>query len=65
MKIKTNSVAIINALGQFGNSVSVGVISGLSRSITAGNSSGRSEYLNSVIQTDAAINPGNSGGPLI
>jgi len=58
-------VAIGNALGQFENTVSSGVISGLSRSITAGNGSGQTEKLDKVIQTDAAINPGNSGGPLL
>ncbi|MDD2732157.1 MAG: trypsin-like peptidase domain-containing protein [Candidatus Pacebacteria bacterium] len=58
-------IAIGNALAEFRNSVSVGVISGLSRSIVAGDFSGRSELLEGVIQTDAAINPGNSGGPLL
>jgi len=58
-------IAIGNALGEFRNSVSVGVISGLSRSIVAGDMFGRSEQLEGVIQTDAAINPGNSGGPLL
>jgi S1-C subfamily serine protease len=57
-------VAIGNALAQFSNSVSSGIISGLSRTITA-NSGGSIEQLERVIQTDAAINPGNSGGPLI
>jgi serine protease Do len=58
-------IAIGNALGEFRNTVSVGVVSGLSRSIIAGDESGRSELLDEVIQTDAAINPGNSGGPLL
>jgi len=58
-------VAIGNALSEFRNSVSVGVISGLSRSITAGNGRGQTEELEDIIQTDAAINPGNSGGPLL
>jgi S1-C subfamily serine protease len=58
-------IAIGNALAEFRNSVSVGVVSGLSRSIVAGDFSGRSEFLEGVIQTDAAINPGNSGGPLL
>lgn len=57
-------VAIGNALAQFSNSVSSGIISGLSRTITA-SSGGSIEQLERVIQTDAAINPGNSGGPLI
>ena len=58
-------IAIGNALAEFRNSVSVGVISGLSRSIVAGDFSGRLELLEGVIQTDAAINHGNSGGPLL
>jgi len=58
-------IAIGNALAEFHNSVSVGVVSGLSRSIVAGDLSGHSELLEGVIQTDAAINPGNSGGPLL
>lgn len=58
-------IAIGNALAEFRNSVSVGVVSGLSRSIVAGSFTGRSELLENVIQTDAAINPGNSGGPLL
>ncbi|HET8574553.1 MAG TPA: trypsin-like peptidase domain-containing protein [Candidatus Paceibacterota bacterium] len=56
-------IAIGNALGEFQNTVSVGVVSGLSRSIVASGDSG-SEALSQVIQTDAALNPGNSGGPL-
>jgi serine protease Do len=65
IEVGQSVVAIGNALGEFKNSVSVGVISGLSRSITAGNAFGGSEKLEKVIQTDAAINPGNSGGPLL
>jgi serine protease Do len=57
--------AIGNALGEYNNSVSVGIISGLNRTITAGDAAGASETLSGIIQTDAAINPGNSGGPLI
>lgn len=58
-------IAIGNALAEFQNSVSLGVVSGLGRSILASDSAGNSEQLNQVIQTDAAINPGNSGGPLL
>lgn len=65
LKIGQTVIAIGNALGEFRNTVSVGVISGLSRSITAGNGLGQREQLEGVIQTDAAINPGNSGGPLL
>lgn len=57
-------IAIGNALGEFRNTVSVGVISGLRRTITAGGG-GMTETLEDLIQTDAAINPGNSGGPLL
>lgn len=59
-------VAIGTALGQFRNTVTQGVVSGLGRGITAGDSlQGYVEQLDNVIQTDAAINPGNSGGPLL
>jgi len=57
-------VAIGFALGEFRNTVSVGVISGLGRRITAAGG-GLVETLEDVIQTDAAINKGNSGGPLL
>lgn len=58
-------IAIGNALGEFRNTVSVGVISGLARSIAALDESGQQQVLNNVFQTDAAINKGNSGGPLL
>lgn len=59
-------IAIGNALGQFQNTVTSGIISGVGRSITASDSSGyNSETLTDLIQTDAAINSGNSGGPLV
>ena len=59
-------MAIGNALGQYQNTVTVGVVSGLGRSITASDSSGyNTETLSDLIQTDAAINSGNSGGPLV
>ena len=57
--------AVGNALGEYNNSVSVGVVSGLNRTITASNNQGSTETLKGIIQTDAAINPGNSGGPLV
>ncbi|MBP6866201.1 MAG: trypsin-like peptidase domain-containing protein [Candidatus Pacebacteria bacterium] len=65
LEVGQTVIAIGNALAEFKNSVSVGVISGLSRSITAGDGAGATELLDKVIQTDAAINPGNSGGPLL
>ena len=59
-------VAIGTALGEFRNTVTTGVVSGLGRGITAGDQfQGYVEELNNVIQTSAAINPGNSGGPLV
>lgn len=65
LEVGETVIAIGNALGEFKNTVSAGVVSGLSRSITAGDSFGQMEYLDKVIQTDAAINRGNSGGPLL
>lgn len=65
LKLGQTVIAIGNALAEFQNSVSVGVVSGLSRTIMASDEFGRNEQLDQVIQTDAAINPGNSGGPLL
>jgi serine protease Do len=68
VKVGQKVVAIGNALGQFQNSVTEGIISGLSRGVEAGDSSsmmGSSEQLQNLLQTDAAINSGNSGGPLV
>ncbi len=64
LKVGQMAIAIGTALGEFRNTVSVGVISGLSRTITA-TGGDFSERLQGVIQTDAAINQGNSGGPLL
>jgi len=61
-------LAIGNALGLFKNTVSKGIISGLSRSIRAASENTQGppvQELRGLIQTDAAINPGNSGGPLV
>lgn len=65
LEVGQSVIAIGNALGEYRNTVSVGVVSGLARSVTAGDLSGNIEVLDHVIQTDAAINPGNSGGPLL
>lgn len=59
-------IAIGNALGQYQNSVTSGIVSGTGRSLTASDSTGtKTEKLSDMIQTDAAINSGNSGGPLV
>ena len=66
MKVGDSVVAIGNALGQFQNTVTTGIISGIGRPITAQDDDGSSsENLQNLFQTDAAINPGNSGGPLV
>lgn len=65
LKVGQTVIAIGNALGEFRNTVSAGVISGLSRSITARGHGLSPEHLIGVIQTDASINHGNSGGPLL
>ena len=66
IEIGQTAIAIGNSLGEFSNSVSKGIISGLKRNVTAGSElGGVSERLTDIIQTDAAINPGNSGGPLL
>ena len=66
IKVGQQVIAIGNALGQYQNTVTSGIISGLGRSITASDdSTSESEQLNDMIQTDTAINHGNSGGPLV
>lgn len=65
VKVGQTVIAIGNPLGEFANSVTRGIISGVKREVQAGSSrSGQSEQLSGIFQTDAAINPGNSGGPL-
>ncbi|MFH1956229.1 MAG: trypsin-like peptidase domain-containing protein [Patescibacteria group bacterium] len=61
IKIGQTVIAIGNALGEFQNTVSTGIISGLNRNVTLDTG----EELQGLIQTDAAINRGNSGGPLV
>ena len=66
LKLGQRVIAIGTPLGEFTNSVTTGIVSGLGRGITAGSPfEGFVERLDNVIQTDAAINPGNSGGPLL
>jgi S1-C subfamily serine protease len=66
IKLGQMAIAIGTPLGDFTNTVTTGIVSGLGRGITAGSPlEGFVEKLDNVIQTDAAINPGNSGGPLL
>ncbi len=67
VKVGQKVIAIGNALGQFQNTVTTGIISALGRPITASSDQTGldTETLENLIQTDAAINPGNSGGPLV
>ena len=65
VQIGQTVIAIGNALGEYRNTVTKGVISGIGRNVVAGDNRGASEQLEGVVQTYAAINPGNSGGPLV
>lgn len=66
IRLGQSVLAVGTALGEFQNTVSAGIVSGLSRFITAPvDSEGHNERLRGLIQTDAAINLGNSGGPLV
>jgi len=60
LQVGQTVVAIGDPLGQFTDSATAGIVSGLDRTITVEN-----ETLTGLIQTDASVNPGNSGGPLI
>ena len=66
MKVGQKVIAIGNALGEYQNTVTTGIISALGRPVIAGDETGAAaEQLENLLQTDAAINPGNSGGPLV
>jgi S1-C subfamily serine protease len=66
LELGQSVIAIGNALGVFKNTVSLGIVSGLSRSVAAQSEPGATpQEMRGLIQTDAAINPGNSGGPLV
>lgn len=65
VRVGETVIAMGNPLGEFANSVSRGIVSGLKRNLDASSGfGGDSERLTDIIQIDAAINPGNSGGPL-
>ena len=59
------AISVGNSLGEFEDSISLGIISGLSRNIKACDGMDFHTDLKGLFQTDAAINNGNSGGPLI
>ncbi len=66
LKLGQLVIAIGTPLGEFTNTVTSGIVSGLGRGITAGSPyENYVEKLDNVIQTDAAISAGNSGGPLL
>ncbi len=65
LPVGSKVIAIGNALSEFDNTTTSGIISGLGRSITASNGMGAANKLSNLLQTDASINPGNSGGPLV
>lgn len=63
LKVGQRAIAIGNPFGEFGQTLTTGVVSALNRSLQTNDS--RQTEINGVIQTDAAINRGNSGGPLL
>lgn len=65
VRVGQQVIAIGNALGQYSNTVTSGILSGTNRPVTAESSSGETESLTDLLQTDASINSGNSGGPLL
>jgi len=66
IQVGQSVIAIGNSLGEFANTASKGIISGLNRKILADNGSfGEPSLIEGVLQTDAALNSGNSGGPLL
>lgn len=65
IKVGESVIAIGTALGEFRQTVTTGIVSGLGRGITASDGFTSTERIDNLIQTDAAINPGNSGGPLL
>lgn len=65
VEVGSRVIAIGNALGEFRNTVTTGVLSARERTLTASDASGSGETLEGLLQTDAAINFGNSGGPLV
>lgn len=65
LQIGQTVIAIGNTLGEYSNTVTRGLVSGINRVVEASGSASGAEVIQEAIQTDAAINPGNSGGPLL
>lgn len=66
LEVGQRVIAVGNTLGEFQNSVTVGVLSGKERTIQTSDPTGSSlQSIDNLLQTDAAINEGNSGGPLV
>ncbi|OHA51158.1 MAG: hypothetical protein A2Z62_02235 [Candidatus Terrybacteria bacterium RIFCSPLOWO2_02_42_20] len=65
INVGQTAIALGSDSGEFQNTVSVGVVSGLNKTAAALNSFSGLEDLVALIQIDAAANPGNSGGPLV
>jgi len=61
LRVGEDIVAIGSALGEYTNTVTQGIVSGLGRSLDSQGGAG----MENMIQHDAPINPGNSGGPLL
>jgi len=61
LQVGQRAIVIGNPFGQFGRTLTTGVISALNRTLESPD--GRA--ISGIIQTDAAINQGNSGGPLL
>ncbi len=64
VRVGDKAIAIGNALGQYANTVTAGIISGLGRPVVTSDGA-TFDSLSNLLQTDASINPGNSGGPLV
>jgi S1-C subfamily serine protease len=65
LQVGQQVMAIGNALAEYENTTTAGIVSATGRKVVASDGFGQTSTLYGLIQTDAAINPGNSGGPLV
>jgi serine protease Do len=65
LKLGQTVLAIGYTLGEYENTVTRGIVSGINRNIVAGDYAVSGDLIDGAIQTDTAVNLGNSGGPLI